>query len=314
MLVIEEKDVKNLSHMEDYIKVMRETLGSLSRGKSLQILRTAIRMDNDNILGVMPSYIKDNKVVGTKVITVFTKNHKIGKPSHQGVILVFDSENGELKAIVDGIAITAYRTAAVSAIATDLLARKNSKELALLGAGVQARSHLEAMLLVRDVKTVKVWDLYLDASENFAIEMSKKYCIEVVSCKTVEETVKTADIICTLTPAKEPILFGKWLKKGVHINAVGACTPDAREVDTETVIKSKLYVDKIESTINEAGDYIIPLNEGAITQEHIVGEIGDIIINNLEGRKTEEEITMFEALGLAVEDLAAANHIYKKYV
>lgn len=309
MLVVSRKEVEENLKMNECIEVMEDTLKALAKGQATQILRTSINIYEDNIFGIMPSYIETQKIVGTKAITIFPKNYKEKKPSHQGAVLVFETNNGSLKAIVDGEGITAVRTAAVSAVATRALAKEDCKILGILGAGVQARSHLEAMLLVRDIETVNVWSIFYDEAVNFAKEMSEKFDMEIIPCKEVADTVKNADIICTVTAAKTPILFGKWLKPGVHINAVGACTPRDREIDTDVVVKSKLFVDRKESTVNESGDYLIPLKEGAITEKHILGEVGDILIGKLKGREFDDEITLFEALGLAIEDLAAANYV-----
>ncbi len=314
MLVVSRKEVEENLKMKECIEVMEETLKALSKGQATQVLRTAMGLYDDNIFGVMPSYIESQRVVGTKAITVFPKNYKEKKPSHQGVILVFETNNGSLKAVVDGEGITALRTAAVSAVATRALSKEDCKTLGILGTGVQARSHLEAMLLVKDIKTVNVWSIYYDESVNFAKEMSEKFDVEIVPCSEVEDAVKDADIICTVTAAKTPILLGRWLKPGVHINAIGACGPRDRELDTATVVKSKLFVDRKESTINEAGDYLFPLREGAITEKHILGEVGDVLIEKIKGRRSDEDITLFEAMGLAVEDLAAANYVIDKIV
>jgi ornithine cyclodeaminase len=282
----------------------------LAEGKSALVLRVVMPLDSGNLLGVMPAASKTS--AGVKVISVFPENFSRGLSSHQGVVLVFETETGKLKGIVDGDAITAIRTAAVSAVAADLLALENSSVLAILGSGTQARKHLEAIVLVREIKNVFVWDIDNDSAKRYAAEMGGKFGIPVEVCATTSEAVRNADIICTVTSAREPILFGKDLKKGVHINAVGACRPDARELDTEAMVKGKVYADRIESVLNEAGDFLIPLAEGAIGKNKITGELGDALINKIEGRQTSDEITIFEALGLAVYDLAAADYLLNK--
>lgn len=312
MIYITGEQVKELLDMESCIKLIRETLPALSKGEATQILRTAMKLEGRNVLGVMPAAISSKKIAGTKIITVFPDNFKKGLPSHQGIVAVLEAETGSLKAIVEGDAITAIRTAAVSAVATDLLSRRDSGVLAILGSGLQARKHLEAIKLVRNIKQVFVWDINMESAKRYSKEMSERFGIPVRVCVTSEEAVKAADIICTVTAATEPVLFGRHVKKGTHINAVGACTPNCRELDTELVKSCSLYSDCIESTINEAGDYLIPLNEGAISEEHILGEIGDIILGKIKGRENDEEITVFEALGLAVEDLAASDFVINK--
>lgn len=314
MIYIDNKNVEQILTMEKCIEVMRRALVDLAEGKALQPLRTAMRLGNGNVLGLMPGCLPKQGVVGSKIITVFPHNHSEGLPSHQGVVLLFDVTDGHLKAIVDGIAITAIRTAAVSALATDVLARKAAANLAILGAGTQARTHLEAMLLVRDISQITVWDYHEEAAQRFVTEMSESYNVKIKCCSKVKQAVQDADIICTVSLAQQPILKVEWLKEGAHINAVGACTPNAREIDTATVVKARLFVDSVESAVNEAGCYLLPLAEGAITETHILGEIGDVLAGMIDGRTNEKEITLFKALGLAIEDLAAASFIYDEWV
>ena len=314
MLTISQAEVREWLSMTSCIKVMGEALSDFAMGEVVQVLRSAVPINDSNVLGQMPGYLKKGGVLGTKIITVFPDNHRHGLPSHQGVVLLFDAKNGALKAVVDGSEITAIRTAAVSAIATDLLARKNSEVLCLLGAGQQARTHLEAILLVRPIKEVKVWSRNSENAKQFKSEMEPKFNLSIKIYGTAEEAVYDADIICTVTSSKKPILRGAWVKEGVHINSVGACRPDDRELDSELVKKSLFYVDSIESATNESGNYLIPLKEGMIDKQHIIGEIGGLLINKTPGRASEKCITIFESLGLAIEDIAAANYIYEQIV
>lgn len=300
--------------MKSCMKVMEGTLIDLAQGEATQVLRSVVAVDDENVLGQMPGYLKKNGVLGTKVITVFPNNHKHGLPSHQGVVLLFAAKNGALMAVVDGSEITAIRTAAVSALATDKLSRVNSKILCLLGTGTQAKAHLEAMLTVRPIELVKIWSRNFQNANQFKEEMQQKFKVSINLCDTAEEAALDADIICTVTSSKDPILKDAWVKEGVHVNAVGACRPDERELDSELVRKSKFYVDSIESAQNESGDYLIPLKEGMITPNHIIGEIGEILMNKSTGRASETDITIFKSLGLAIEDIAAANFIYEEIV
>ncbi|WP_250227896.1 ornithine cyclodeaminase family protein [Anaeropeptidivorans aminofermentans] len=309
MLFISEQQVAELFDLKSCIGLMKDTLCALSKGEASQVLRVAMEIEERKILGLMPASIPGRTIAGAKIITVFPDNFKRGMPSHQGLITLFDADTGALKAVVEAEAITGVRTAAVSALATDYLARKNAEVLCILGSGLQARKHLEAISYVRDIKAVYVWDINKDSLKKFKEEMSAKFPIPIHICTEVSKAVENADIICTVTSAKNPILFGKDVKKGAHINAVGACTPDCRELDTEIVKKSRVFGDRIESTLAESGDFLIPLSEGAITKEHLLGELGDVILGNLEGRKNDEDTTIFEALGLAVEDLASADYI-----
>ena len=241
-------------------------------------------------------------------------NHGSEYDSHQGTVLLFEVKHGQLLAIIDASEITAIRTAAVSGVATKLLARKNATQLAILGSGVQARTHLEAMLLARDISDVRIWSRNSDNARAFARNKSEKLGIDIEVTESAQAAVSGADIICTTTAAPEPILMGDWLpdESGVHINAVGSSVNFTRELDTAAVVKSRLYIDRRESTLNEAGDFLFPKKEGAISDDHIQGEIGEILLGKIEGRKSDEEITLFKSLGLAVQDLASAQHIYNK--
>lgn len=314
MLVINHNEVAELLSMESCITVMESVLKELSAGQAVQSLRQVLPLQKSNLIGLMPGYLQGKEVAGAKIISVFPSNHGSGLPSHQGLVTLFDSSTGVLKAVVDGQKITAIRTAAVSAVATRYLAREEAEVLAILGTGEQARTHLEAILLVRSIRQVRVWSRSLAKAAYFQTELSRKWGVEIVVAESVQEAVCEADIICTVTASTEPVLKGEWLKPGVHINAIGACRPADRELDSETVRVAKLYVDRLESAQNESGDYLIPLKEGVITPNHIIGEIGELISGTIGGRGSAPEITLFKGLGLAIEDLAAANFIYNEAV
>jgi ornithine cyclodeaminase len=313
ILVLNQSQVRQLLPMKECIDVMRMALKSLAGGNAEMPLRQAMWLpDRVGLLGMMPAFLGDLKVMGIKIVSVFPGNSDTEYNSHQGAVMLFDTEYGRSLAIIDATEITTIRTAAVSAVATDLLARKDAGDLAILGVGTQGREHLKAMRLVRKIHRVRVWDLNPDRSRRFAERESKKYSIKVEAMDAPHAAVSGADIICTTSAATEPILFGYWISDGAHINAVGACFKTARELDTQAVARSKLFVDRRESTVNEAGDFILAKEEGEIKDSHILGEVGDILTGNLEGRKTDNEITLFESLGLAVEDIASAEYIYQK--
>jgi ornithine cyclodeaminase len=250
--------------------------------------------------------------MGLKIVSVFPGNHGTEYDSHMGAVMIFETKHGQPLAIMDATEITAIRTAAVSGVATRLLAREGAGDLAILGSGTQAKTHLEAMLLCRKIRRARIWSRNPENGRQVAERESRRHNIHVELMPTVQAAVQGADIICTTTSAPDPILLGKYLSAGVHINAVGSSVPFARELDTEAVVKSRLFVDRRESTVNEAGDFLIPKKEEAIGDSHIQGEIGEILLAKVKGRKSQEEITLFKSLGLAVEDLASVNHIYKK--
>lgn len=305
--------VCSLLDMASCIPLMGATLADYSAGRTVQVLRTAMAIEDGKILGVMPAANPAVGIAGTKIITVFPQNFKRGLPSHQGVVVLFETETGALEALLDGEAITGIRTAAVSAAATDALARKDAHVLCILGSGLQARRHLEAMTLVRDITQVRVWDVDRASAQTFAREMSDHYGIPVEECcGSVRDAVEGADIICTVTAAREPVLFGEHVSPGAHINAVGACGAGVRELDAEVMRRGRLFCDSLESARSEAGDYLIPLDQGLISAECLLGEVGKVISGELPGRTDAADITIFEAQGLAVEDLAAADHIVQK--
>jgi len=293
--------------------VMAEALKTLGGGDAINPLRHGLLLpEKSGVLAMMPAYCGDIKAMGVKVISVFPGNQGTEYDSHQGAVLFFEPEHGRLLAIIDASSITAIRTAAVSGVATQLLACQDAGDLALLGSGVQAHTHLAAMLLARTIRRVRVWSRTLEHAQTFAQRESERHGIEVKPMLTAREAVEGADIICITTAASEPVLMGDWLAPGAHINAVGSSVPFARELDTAAVVKSRLFVDRRESTVNEAGDFLIPKKEGVIGDDHIQGEIGEILLGHVTGRKSPEEITLFKSLGLAVEDVASAHHIYQK--
>jgi ornithine cyclodeaminase len=315
VLMVNHQEVKQWLPMDECMDVMAETLKILSRGKAVNPLRHAMWLpDKSGLIGMMPAYLEDIEVMGLKAISVLPGNHTTDYDSHQGTVMLFEARNGRLLAMMDAGKITAIRTAAVSGVATRLLARENAAELAILGSGVQAATHLEAMQVARNLSGVRVWSQHFDHAQEFADQVSSDSGIPVQAFDTVKEAVAGADIICTVTAATEPILQGDWISPGTHINAVGSSVAFARELDTAAVVKSKLFVDRRESTLNEAGDFLLPKEEGAIDDDHIRGEIGDILLDKIGGRATSEDITLFKSLGLAAEDVASAHHIYQKMV
>jgi alanine dehydrogenase len=311
LLLVSSDEVAELLSMEQCVQVMKQALSKLYDGQAICPVRQALQLpDSPNVLGSMPAIDTESKKFGSKLLSVFPHNHTSGYESHQGIVLLFDLEYGRPLAIINAGEITGIRTAAVSAIATDLLARQEANNLAILGCGLQAFKHVEAIRLVRPINRIFAWDLYPTATKKFADKISRNFDLEVEIHEDIRSCVKEADIICTLTPSLVPILFGRDVSEGTHINAVGACSPKARELDTKVVVKSHVFVDQMAATLQEAGDILFPISEGKITENHIVGEIGQLLNQKIKGRNTPEEITIFEALGLAIEDLAAANFIY----
>jgi ornithine cyclodeaminase len=321
VLFLNREDVETLLPFGECIEVMAGALAALARGEAFQPLRAAHWLpDHRGLIVTMPGALFGGggaaddiqDVLGVKLLTVFPGNRAHGEESHQGAVLLFEAERGRPLAFLDASSITAIRTAAVSALATRLLAREDAGDLALLGTGVQARTHLAAVREVRPLRRVRVWSRQPENARRFAAEESARFGLAVEPAASAQEAVAGADIICTVSAAVEPILLGEHIAPGAHVNAVGACTPNARELDTAAVVRARLYVDRRESALHEPREILTPLREGAITEDHILGEIGELLIGTAEGRQTAEDVTLFESLGLTVEDLASARHIYRK--
>lgn len=293
LLILSEHDVHELLTMQECIAVMEDALAALARGEVHNPLRQAIRPPGaPGLLGLMPAWRSSGTpYYALKEVCVFPENPKRGLDTHLGAVILHSGETGEPLCVASAAAITAIRTAAVSAVATKLLAREDAKVLTILGTGAQAKSHREAIPLVRPIEEVRMIGRGGDA----------------------EAVVRGADILVTATNAREPILRREWLSPGVHINAVGSSIAAARELDGATVAAASLFVDRRESTINESGDYLFAVVEGSISgAEHIRAEIGEVLTGQAAGRKSADEITLFKSLGLAVEDLAAAAFLYEK--
>ena len=312
-LFVTKDRIASLLPMEECIEVMEKMFRSLAAGECLQPLRNIMRLpDGNGVLGMMPGHAGKLGVMGIKVITVFHANSEDGLPSHQGIVILFDAKHGQPLMLFDALEITAIRTAAASAVATKILSRENSSTLAILGSGEQAKRHIEAMLLVRNIKQINLWSRNEKNAKQLANELSGEYNIPVHIKKDVQQALRQADIICTVTSSKEPLVKGEWIAPGTHINAVGSSTPFARELDTAAIIRSKLFTDCYESLFNEAGDFLIPKKDGAVTDDHVKAEIGEVLTGSKKGRESNDEITVFKSLGIAAEDIFSAYHIYEK--
>ena len=309
-LIVDQRQVARLLPMGECIALMERTLAGLARGEAILPLRSILWMpEKTGALGLMPAALLPQKAVGLKAVTFFPGNEGTELDSHQGAVLLFEAERGRLEAIIDATSITAIRTAAVSGAATRALAREDAGDLAIVGSGVQARTHLAAMLSVRRFRRVRVASLDASRARRYAERESARHGIRVEAMATVREAVEGADVVCTTTSSRQPVVLGEWLSPGAHVNAVGSSVPSARELDTAAVVRSRLFVDRRESALNEAGDFLIPRKEGAIGDDHIVAEIGAVLAGVAVGRRSRDEITLFKSLGIAVEDVACAAFI-----
>ncbi|MEO6258897.1 MAG: ornithine cyclodeaminase family protein [Thermoanaerobaculia bacterium] len=313
LLVLNHQEVEEMLTMSECIAVMEEALSALARGEMHQPLRSMMRPDGAaGILGLMPAYRRGSApLFGLKEICVFPGNPARGLDSHLGAVLLHSGETGELLAVMNASAITAIRTAAVSAVATKLLAREDAHTLALIGAGVQAETHLRSLSLVRDFREVRIFSRTRGKAEAVAQAFTTAQ-MHVVVTDDIEAAVRGADVVTTVTSSREPVIRLEWLAAGTHINAVGSSIASARELDSATMAAGLLFVDRRESTRNESGDFLMARNEGAIGDDAIRGEIGELLTGQAEGRRSSNEITIFKSLGLATEDLAAAAFLYEK--
>jgi ornithine cyclodeaminase/alanine dehydrogenase-like protein (mu-crystallin family) len=308
LLVLSEHDVRRLLDMESCIEAMEDVLTSLARGELFQPLRTVARPQNGSgFMGLMPAHRSgESAAYALKEIVITPSNPSRGLDAHQGGVLLHNGETGELVALLNASPVTEIRTAAVSAVATRALARKDASRVAILGAGVQARGHAEAMRAVLDDPEIRIWTRNAQAAGALAAEVG------AIVAPSVDAALLGAEVVCTTTASVEPVVERRWLTPGAHVNAVGACIPTARELDTETVAAASFFVDRRESALNEAGDYVLAAAEGAIDPDHIQAELGEVLAGMHPGRRDESELTVFESLGIAVEDLAAAELVVRR--
>jgi ornithine cyclodeaminase/alanine dehydrogenase-like protein (mu-crystallin family) len=309
-VVLTQSEVEQLLDMPGCMDAMADVLEALERGELFLPLRMiAFPPGQSSAIGLMPAYRGGSTpAYSLKTICLFPDNPSRGLDPHQGTVTLFSGETGELRALMNASAITAIRTAAVSGVATRLLAREDAQDLAIVGAGHQAHPHIAAMLEARQFERIRIAARSVESAERLASEWPLAVAVD-----SVEEAVREADVVCTVTNSAEPVLRHEWLKPGVHVNAVGSSVKNARELDTATVVACSLFVDRRESTVNEAGDYLTPLAEGAIPgPEHIRAEIGEILAGKHPGRTSDDELTVFKSLGLAVEDLAAAEYVVRR--
>ncbi len=316
IVVLGHEEVASLLPMEECIELMSEALAALARDEAYNPLRFVVRpKESRHFIGLMPAYRGGgNPAYALKEVCIFPDNPTRGLDAHQGAVLLHSADTGQLLGVMNASAVTSIRTAAVSGLATKLLARDDASELAIVGTGVQARAHLAAMSVAGRFEHVRVAGRSPERARAFAAEASSRYRFRVEPAESVEAAVRDADVIVTATNAVEPVVRREWVKLGAHINAVGSCSPKARELDTATVVASTLFVDRRESTLNESGDYLLAAAEGAIGPAHIRAELGELLVGEQLGRSFDGEITLFKSLGIAIEDLAAAQFLYRRAI
>lgn len=313
MLLLSETQVQNLLDIDELIATLEQAHVQYSTGKAVMPVRLVVPLPQiHGRITSMPGFLNEDKALGMKVVTYFQDNPKYGLPAILATIMLFSVETGKMIAAMDGNYITAIRTACASAMATKALANPQTPALGILGAGVQARAHIRALARVRKLETIKIYSPSNSSAAAVKKEMASQVHAAIEVAKSAEDAVRDADILVTVTTAKEPILKQEWLKPGVHINAVGAHRPDAREIDGQTMARAKIVVDSREAIMAECGDVLLAMKEGLITDENIHGEIGEVLAGAKPRRQSIDEITLYKSVGIAIQDVATANLVYQK--
>ena len=294
------------------IPIVRDAMIAFSKGETLQLLRSIIPLSDGRMFGVMPGAMGSNAPFGAKLISIFPENFAKGIQSHQGLVILFDPETGAPVCVVHAGEITAIRTAAASAAATEVLARKDARHLTILGYGEQAGTHARAISRVRDLELIVVWGRSQERALAFAERIRHELGVRVTTATSAEEAVAEADIVCTLTSAPEPILKGVWVRPGTHVNVVGSGHAGPAEVDNDLVVRSRFVVDSREGVLRQGAEFLRAKDAGLIGDEHIVAEIGQVLAGEVEGRRSADEITIYKSLGHVVQDLASAWWLYSQ--
>ena len=310
MRFIDREEVTRRLTYDVCIPIIRDAMIALSRGETIQLLRSVMKLASGRFFGIMPGAMGEHGPFGAKLISVYKENYALGKQSHQGVVVLFEPETGEAVCVVHAGEVTAIRTAAASAVATDVLARKDARRLAILGYGEQAATHARAIRHVRDIELIRVWGRSLERCRAFAARMQAELNIPVSACGNVEETVQGTDIICTVSAASEPILKGAWVSPGTHLNVVGSSVAGPAEIDHDLVVRSRYIADYREGILNQGAEFLRAKEAGLIGDDHIVAEIGQVLSGEIEGRRSPDEITIYKSIGHVVQDLAAAWSLY----
>jgi len=310
MRVLNAATVRRLLSMQQCIEIMDSAMRAVSSGSVSTPPRTFVPLtDPDTHLGLMPGSAPELPAYGAKIISLHPGNKTRQQPVIQGFVALFDGETGTPVAIIDGATVTAIRTAAASALATRALAREGATNHGVLGTGVQAETHIEAIACVRDIGAVRVWGRDMKRTRCFADDQSRRFGLEVIAVESAAEAV-ACDIVSAVTGATDPVLEGAWLSPGAHVNLVGGHKPTAREADSDAIARSSVYVDLLASARAEAGDILIPVEEGRIGWRDVVGEIGQVLAGEVVGRVDDTQITLYKSLGIVAQDLFVANYLF----
>ena len=310
MRFIDRDEVSRRLTYDICIPIVRDAMVAFSRGETQQLLRSIIKLSEGRLFGVMPGSMGAHAPFGAKLISVFAENAAKGRQSHQGLVLLFDPDTGAPVCAAHGGEITAIRTGAASAVATDALARPDARRLAILGTGEQAATHARAIAKVRKLESTVVWGRSLEHARALAERLQAELQAPVEAVQSAQAAVANADIICTVTSAAEPILLGAWVPPGAHVNVVGSGFAGPVEVDNDLVVRSRFIADSREGVLQQGAEFLRAKQAGLIGDDHIAGEIGQVLAGDVVGRRTPEEITVYKSLGHIVQDLASAWALY----
>ena len=311
--LLTEHHVHSLLPITDLIAAMESALAKFSAGDVLQPVRSVLMVGPTKAyFGLMPAYVPAPASLGAKLVTVFGENHAKGLPSHLATILLLDPDTGSLIALMDGRYITEARTAAVSAVSARFLARPNASTVAIIGSGVQARSHLEALQHVRQLEQVRIWSPRQHSRQQFVDDMSPRVPVPITACGSAEEAVRGADLIVLVTSSRTPVIMDGWVSPGAHVMCIGACRPDQREMDPDLVKRGRLFVDSRTAALVESGDVVMNIAAGLFDSSHIRGEVGELVLGRVNGRASDSDVTIFKSLGMAVEDVVAADLVFRR--
>lgn len=312
LLVLSGADVRACLPMSDAVEAMKVAFADLANGRAMVPARSALRTprDDGDVL-LMPAFVDNGRTLGVKLLSLIPANTDKGLPLIHALMTLFDGETGRPLAVMNASVLTAIRTGAVCGAATDLMARRDVKQMALFGAGVQAETQLGAVAAVRKLELVRVFDMAPGKADEFAARMSERLGLRIEAVGSAREALYDAEVVSAATPASGPIFDDADIADGVHINAIGAYTPETREVPSATVARSRLVVDQREACMEEAGDVLIPMAEGLFGEDHIAAELGEVVTGMIPGRTDDQQVTLFKSVGLAVQDVVAAARVYE---
>jgi len=313
MLVLSEAQVRSLIDIEELIAALEQAHIQYSTGKAVMPVRLVVPLPQiQGRITSMPGYLSEDKALGMKVVTYFQNNPKQNLPAILATVMLFSAETGKVIAVMDGSYITAIRTACASAMTTRALASRETPVLGILGAGVQARAHIQALCRVRKLNRIKLYSPSGTRAAEVKKNLEPEVGVDIDVVNSAEDTVRDSDLVVTATTAQQPILKSEWLKPGAHVNAVGSHRPDSREIDGPTVARSKVVVDSRDAIIAECGDILLAIKEKSITEKDIPAEIGEVLAGVKPGRSSATEVTLYKSVGIAVQDVATAQLVYHK--